>query len=93
MKISVEYDNLQTDTLCKVVNAKHIKNYMLDIQFSNGKKNKVNFRNFLKKSQHPSIRKYLDIDKFNNFEIKNGNVNWNNYDLIFPIEDLLAQKI
>jgi len=92
MKISVNYNYLDND-LPKVVTAKHINNYVLDIQFSNGERKEVNFENFLEKSLHPAIKKYLDKEKFAQFEIKNGNVNWNNYDLIFPVEDLLMQKI
>ena len=93
MKITVDYNYSETNNLPKVVNARHIDDYMLDIQFSNGETKKVNFEKFLERSRHPSIKKYLDKDKFNQFKIKNGNINWNNYDLIFPVEDLLHQRI
>jgi hypothetical protein len=93
MKITVNYNCMEGNSLPKVVNAEYINDYILDIQFSNGEIKRVNFGKFLKESLHPSIKKYLDKDKFNQFTIKNGNVNWNNYDLIFPIEDLLYQRI
>jgi hypothetical protein len=93
MKITVEYNDLENNDCPKVVNAQYKNNYVLYIQFSNGESRKVDFENFLKKSLHPSIKKYLEKDRFTQFEIKNGNVNWNNYDLIFPIEDLLFQRI
>ena len=31
--------------------------------------------------------------KFKNYEIVDGNLNWNDYDLIFPIEDLYEGKL
>ena len=49
--------------------------------------------NFLSKSFHPSISKYLDENLFRNFEIKDGNLNWNDYDLIFPVYDLYEGNI
>jgi len=44
-------------------------------------------------SLHPSIKKYLDESKFLQYEIVDGNLNWNNYDLIFPVDDLYQGKI
>jgi hypothetical protein len=48
----------------------------------------ADFQSFLESSLHPSIRKYLDEKKFTQFKIVDGNLNWNDYDLIFPIDDL-----
>jgi hypothetical protein len=48
----------------------------------------VDFKLFLESSSHPSIKKYLDETKFQQFIITDGNLNWNDYDLIFPIADL-----
>jgi len=48
----------------------------------------VDFKPFLFKSLHPSIKKYLNEGKFINFKIIDGNLNWNDYYLIFPVADL-----
>ena len=94
MKISVEYSDVKNDlSMPNVVNAKYIRDYALYVEFSNGEKKEVNFGDFLKKAIHPSIKKYLDTNIFKQFKIKNGNLNWNNYDLIFPVNDLLLQRI
>jgi hypothetical protein len=50
-------------------------------------------RSRLSQAGLPSIRQYLDENKFNQFKIVDGNVNWNDYELIFPVEDLYAGKI
>jgi hypothetical protein len=53
----------------------------------------VDFKTFLEKSSHPSIKKYLDEDKFKQFKVIEGNLNWNDYELIFPVADLYNGKI
>ncbi|CAN5512853.1 hypothetical protein BH09BAC6_BH09BAC6_28110 [soil metagenome] len=35
----------------------------------------------------------MDEALFCNFEIKDGNLNWNDYDMIFPISELYEGKI
>jgi hypothetical protein len=42
---------------------------------------------------HPSIKKYLDERQFSNFNLSDGNLNWNDYGMIFPIWDLYNGKI
>ena len=36
----------------------------------------------------PSIKKYLDEKRFSNFDLTDGNLNWNDYEMIFSIWDL-----
>ena len=79
--------------MIEVKSAKYIGDFAIRILFSNGRNSLVDFKPFLKASLHPSIRKYLDENRFKQFEIIDGNLNWNNYDLIFPIEDLYQGKI
>jgi len=53
----------------------------------------VDFKYFLEASQHPAVRKYLNKERFRLFSIVDGNLNWFDYDLIFPLEDLYEGKI
>jgi hypothetical protein len=66
---------------------------MICILFSDGCEKTVNFKPFLQKSNHPSIKKYLAENIFSNFNIVNGNLNWNDFDLIFPLNELHEGKI
>ncbi len=77
----------------EILKAAWIKDYLIEINFNNGKSHLVDFEDFLKKSNHPDIRKYLDIEAFKKFEIKDGNLDWNDFDLIFPIADLYSGRI
>jgi hypothetical protein len=76
-----------------ILSAQYISDYKIKITFDNGLENVVDFELFLSNSQHPSIRKYLDLKKFKQFQIVNGNINWNDYDMIFPLTDLRKGKI
>ena len=39
------------------------------------------------------IRKYLDEKKFKQYELDDGDLEWNDYDLCFPIADLYENTI
>ena len=88
MKIVRDYIiNRPNDTI-EVSSANYIGDYAIRISFNDGNEKLVDFKPFLTKSFHPSISKYLNESLFKQFEISNGNLNWNDYDLIFPIHDL-----
>jgi len=72
----------------QITKAEYLSNYMLKLYFNNGKEIKVDFQPFLEGNNHPDIRKYLDIKNFKQFVIIDGNLNWNDYEMIFPVEDL-----
>lgn len=92
MRIVEEYNEVQTD-LIEVKSAVFIGDFAIRIFFNDGVNRLVDFKSFLESSSHPSIRKYLDEAKFKQFVILDGNLNWNDYDLIFPIHDLYTGVI
>ena len=92
MKITEEYIEYKTDFI-EVKSAQYIGDFAIRIFFSDGVNKLVDFKPFLEASLHPSIRKYLEESKFKVFNIVDGNINWNDYDLLFPIEDLYQGKI
>ena len=67
--------------------------YKLLITFNDGKEQIVDFEPFLQKSQHPEIRKYLDIERFKKYTLEYGHLHWNDYDLSFSIDDLYSGQI
>ena len=94
MKITVEYKNTEENTeVLKVKQANYLSDYAIRITFNNGVEKLIDFKPFLSKSFHPSIKKYLNEKLFSNFAITDGNINWNDYELIFPIYDLHNGKI
>ncbi|MFM7105888.1 MAG: DUF2442 domain-containing protein [Flavobacteriales bacterium] len=92
MKILEEYNSDQSD-LIEIKSADYMGDFAIRINFSDGVNKMVDFKSFLEASSHPSIRKYLSENMFKQFVIMDGNLNWNDYDLIFPIYDLYLGKI
>ena len=92
MKITVEYLENSVDII-QVKFAQYIGDFAIRITFSDDSKKLVDFKSFLENSIHPSIRKYLNESKFKEYKIVEGNLNWNDYELIFPVEDLYSGKI
>ncbi|MDB5235612.1 MAG: hypothetical protein JWR44_2605 [Hymenobacter sp.] len=81
-----------TETLA-VVAAEIAGAYKLILTFATGECQEVDFGPFLHRATHPAIQAYLDENRFHQFAIVNGNVNWNDYDLIFPVAQLYAGKV
>jgi len=92
MKITEEFFNKQLD-LIAVKTAQYIGDFVIRITFSDGSSKLIDFKPFLENSIHPLIRTYLEEVKFRNFQIIDGNLNWNDFDLIFPLEDLYQGNI
>ena len=76
-----------------VVEAKYISGYKILIIFSDKRERLVDFSSFLRKSHHPEIRKYLGLKSFKKFKVIHGNLDWNDYDLCFPVSDLYEGNI
>lgn len=77
----------------KIIKVKLLEDYKLSIVFSNKKTQVVDFEPFLKQSSHSEVRKYLEKKYFKKFHIKDGDLMWGDYDLIFPIADLYKNQI
>ncbi len=88
MKIIENYRNDASNVVIEIMSASYLSDYKINITFNDSSIKTVDFEPFLSKSLHPSIVKYLDKGLFKKFVIKDGNLNWNDYDLIFPVGDL-----
>ncbi len=88
-----EYPYDFVEDLIEIKSAKYIGDYAVRILFSDGVNLLVDFKPFLESSLHPAIKKYLNELNFKNFKIIDGNLNWNDYDMIFPINNLYEGKL
>lgn len=77
----------------KILSARYKGGYCIEIDFSDGEKKIVDFGPFLRLSKHPEIRKYLRVEEFKKFKVVEGDLDWNDFDLTFPIWDLYQNKI
>jgi hypothetical protein len=92
VKITEEYIQYNVDSI-DIKSVRYIGDFAIRIFFSDDVSMLVDFKPFLESSLHPSINKYLDESKFKEFKIIDGNLNWNDYDMIFPIEDLYQGRV
>lgn len=92
MKIVVDYNRKEVQII-RIDSAHYLGDFAIRLQFNDGTDQLVDFKPFLMKSLHPSIKKYLDEAYFSTFQILDGNLNWNDNELIFPIWDLYQGKI
>jgi hypothetical protein len=94
MKILIDYKEEESGVdQIRVISVKYLSDFAIRLKFSDGVEKLIDFKPFLSKSLHPSIKKYLDEKKFSNFSLIDGNLNWDDFDLIFPIWDLYSGEI
>lgn len=77
-------------TVLAIVSAEYISLYTLKLTFATGEERVVDFGPFLRNAGHPAIQAYLDESLFQQFKVVQGNLNWHDYYLIFPLADLYS---
>jgi hypothetical protein len=73
--------------------AEYIGDYKIKLLFSDGVERLIDFSNFLNDAKNPMTKKYLDKQLFKKFSVDYGDINWNDYEMCFPIWDLHEGKI
>ena len=81
------------EQVISVEKVNHIGDFKLELEFNDKTRQIVDFYPFLSGSLNPLIRKYLSPKEFAKFEIDQGDLEWNDYDLCFPIADLYENRI
>ena len=80
----------------KIINvekAEYFSGHKLKLTFNDGAEQLIDFGPFLSNSLNPCINKYLDLTEFKKYELENGDLEWNDYDLCFPTADLYENNI
>lgn len=77
----------------QILKARYLKEYTLELIFSDKKIQLVDFRVFLESATNPEISKYLKIINFKKFKLVDGDLMWGDFDLLFPIMDLYRNRI
>jgi len=66
--------------------------YTLRLHFNDQSVQTIDFKDFILSSHNPHIAKYADLTLFTSFSLTEGDLEWNDYDLCFPIIDLYENK-
>lgn len=73
--------------------AEYIGEYKIQFLFNDGKKNVIDFRNFIETAMNPMTTQFLQIEKFKSFKIEYGDIIWGDYEMCFPIWDIYQGQI
>ncbi len=84
---------LKTGTEVDIVRADSVGRYRLELAFSDGHEEVVDFEPFLAASLNPETRRYLDPNMFRQYRIEWGNLVWGDYEMCFPMEDLYVGQL
>jgi hypothetical protein len=71
-----------------IYKAVYIRDYKINFSFSDGTERMIDFSAFLSNAKNPMTKKYLDKQLFKKYSVDYGDINWNDYELCFPIWDL-----
>ncbi len=77
----------------EIQKADYLGDYKIKLTFSDNDEKVVDFEPFLKNAKNPMTQKYLDINKFKDFQLEYGDLTWGDYEMCFPIWDLHQGKI
>ena len=84
---------ISEEQIISVEKVNHLSDFKLELEFNDKTRQVVDFYSFLSRSLNPLIRKYLSPEEFSKFELDEGDLEWNDYDLCFPIADLYENNI
>ena len=71
-----------------ITTVEYLGEYRLRFLFDDTTQRVVDFAQFLRKSVHPDIRKWLEPEAFRSYRLEYGEVVWGDYELCFPVADL-----
>ena len=77
----------------RVNQASYAPRYKVELEFNDGQRRVVDFGPFLKKAQNPMFSKYRRLKEFKSFHVRNGDLMWGDFEMIFPMEDLYRGEI
>lgn len=76
-----------------ITKAHYLGEYKIQMTFSDGTAQTIDFYAFLSNAKNPMTRKYLDKKLFEKFTIEYGDIIWNDYEMCFPIGDLYDGRL
>ena len=83
----------QPRKIIEIASARSLGGHKIRIEFRDGTTRLVDFSGFLQSARDPVTKKYLNPRKFKQFKIRHGNLNWNDYEMCFPVADLYRGRV
>lgn len=79
--------------ILEIIRADYQGEYRIELTFSDGVKQTIDFERFLRTAKNPMARKYLDLTAFQTFSLDHGDLQWNDFELCFQLQNLYDEKI
>lgn len=76
----------------RVKEAKYVSRHKVDIKFNDGTHRLVDFGPFLKQARNPMFTKYRRTEKFKSFHIQDGDLMWEDFEMIFQSRNCTLGK-
>lgn len=76
-----------------VKQADYVSSHKLRLRFNDMTERVMDFGPFLKQAGNPMITKYRRLKEFKAFTLKDGDVMWGDFEMIFPVWDLYRGEI
>jgi Protein of unknown function (DUF2442) len=76
-----------------ITEAQYVSGYKLLLTFNDGTMRLMDFGPFLAKARNPDTTDYRDLQRFRRFRLRNGDLVWGDFQMIFPVIDLYEGKI
>ena len=92
MKIYEDYVPYETK-FPKVVSALYVGDFAIRVNFDDGHEKLVDFKSFIFNSTNPDMKKFESENYFCGFQIERGNINWYEYEMIFPVGNLYSGEL
>jgi hypothetical protein len=80
-------------TVLRLASAETAGAHKLRLTFADGKVTVVDFGPFLRAAKHPDLRRYLQKEVFAKYVVEDGQLHWNDFDLVFPLAELYDGKL
>ncbi len=71
-----------------IMKANYKGDFKIEFVFSDDTIQTIDFRSFLMNSKNPMTKKYQNEELFKNYTIEYGDIQWNDFELCFPVWDL-----
>ncbi|NUO82704.1 DUF2442 domain-containing protein [candidate division KSB1 bacterium] len=91
--INITYDPFLETEVIEIIHAEYVDGFRIHLWFNDGKEHVVDFTPFLEKARNSALKKYRAVREFNKFKLVYGNLDWNDYEMCFPVADLHEGKI
>lgn len=76
-----------------MASARQVGAYALQVAFADGVSRVIDFEPFLRGSRNPMIRAFLEPGRFATYEVRDGDLVWGDYELIFPVANLYYREL